>query len=38
MLQEDLKEKLTPLQYKVTQKNGTERAFTPGNYEDNKEP
>jgi methionine-R-sulfoxide reductase len=26
------------LQYKVTQKNGTERAFTPGNYEDNKEP
>ncbi len=25
--QEDLKKRLTPLQYKVTQKNGTERAF-----------
>ena len=36
--QEELKEKLTPLQYKVTQENGTERAFTPGNYESNKEP
>lgn len=31
----ELKEKLTPLQYKVTQKDGTERAFTE-NYHDNK--
>lgn len=34
----DLKDRLTPLQYKVTQKNGTERAFSDGNYHDNKEP
>ncbi len=33
----DLKERLTPLQYKVTQKNGTERAFSEGNYHDNKQ-
>ena len=38
MSQQELREKLTPLQYKVTQENGTERAFTEGNYEDNKEP
>ena len=36
--QEELKERLTPLQYKVTQEDATERAYTPGNYEDNKEP
>ena len=33
----ELKEKLTALQYKVTQEEGTERAFTPGNFEGNKE-
>lgn len=33
----ELKKKLTPLQYKVTQHEGTERAFTQGNYEGNKE-
>jgi peptide methionine sulfoxide reductase msrA/msrB len=32
----DLKNRLTPLQYKVTQKNGTERAFSDWNYHDNK--
>ena len=34
----DLKARLTPLQYKVTQKNGTERAFTEWNYHDNTKP
>ena len=34
----ELRKKLTPLQYKVTQKEGTERAFTEGNYQGNKEP
>ena len=33
----DLKERLTPLQYKVTQEAGTERAFT-GEYWDTKDP
>ena len=33
----DLKQRLTPLQYKVTQKAGTERAFT-GEYWDTKDP
>ncbi|MEO1231288.1 MAG: peptide-methionine (R)-S-oxide reductase, partial [Myxococcota bacterium] len=31
----DLRERLTPLQYEVTQNDGTERAFT-GEYTDNK--
>ncbi len=35
---DELRKKLTPLQYKVTQKEGTERAFTQGNYQDNKKP
>ncbi len=34
--EDELKEKLSPLQYKVTQEEGTERAFT-GEYWDNKE-
>ena len=33
----DLKQRLTPLQYKVTQQAGTERAFT-GEYWETKEP
>ena len=33
----DLKQRLTPLQYKVTQEAGTERAFT-GEYWDTKDP
>jgi len=33
----ELKERLTPLQYEVTQKAGTERAFT-GAYHDTKDP
>lgn len=33
---DELRKTLTPLQYKVTQKEGTERAFTAGNYQDNK--
>jgi peptide-methionine (R)-S-oxide reductase len=33
----DLKERLTPLQYRVTQEAGTERAFT-GEYWDSKDP
>lgn len=33
----ELKQRLTPLQYKVTQKAGTERAFT-GEYWDTKDP
>jgi len=34
---EELRERLTPLQYEVTQKGGTERAFT-GAYVNTKEP
>ncbi|XP_055340117.1 peptide methionine sulfoxide reductase MsrB-like isoform X2 [Paramacrobiotus metropolitanus] len=34
---DDLKERLTPMQYHVTQEKGTERAFT-GVYTNNKEP
>lgn len=37
MTKQDLKDRLTPLQYRVTQEDGTERAFTEGNYHDNKE-
>jgi peptide methionine sulfoxide reductase msrA/msrB len=37
MSKKDLKERLTPLQYKVTQKNGTEPAFD-NPYWDNKKP
>jgi peptide-methionine (R)-S-oxide reductase len=33
----DLKQRLSPLQYKVTQESGTERAFT-GEYWDTKDP
>ncbi|KAM9705255.1 methionine-R-sulfoxide reductase B3 isoform 2-T2 [Menidia menidia] len=35
-IQEDLKKRLTPMQYHVTQEKGTERAFT-GDYTDNKD-
>ena len=33
---DELRTTLTPLQYKVTQHEGTERAFTEGNFQDNK--